>query len=72
MKKGKIVFLALAIGILFVASNVYADVSGSGGAAPYLRMGVGARALGMGGAFVAVADDATARVKTFLTRYVAP
>ena len=29
-------------------------------AAPFLRMGVGARALGMGGAFTAVADDATA------------
>jgi hypothetical protein len=29
-------------------------------AAPYLRMGVGARALAMGGAFTAIADDATA------------
>lgn len=28
--------------------------------APYLRLGAGARALGMGGAFVGVADDATA------------
>lgn len=34
----------------------------SGGSKPgaFLRMGVGSRALGMGGAFVAVADDATA------------
>ena len=29
-------------------------------AAQFLKIGVGARAIGMGGAFVAVADDATA------------
>jgi len=34
------------------------DASGQAGA--YLKMGVGARALGMGGAFTAVADDGTA------------
>jgi len=34
--------------------------SSSNHAAPYLRMGVGARALGMGGAFVGVANDVTA------------
>ncbi|MGM0607680.1 MAG: hypothetical protein ACQESP_04580 [Candidatus Muiribacteriota bacterium] len=33
---------------------------GSGQAGAYLRMGIGARALGMGGAFVAVSDDAYA------------
>jgi hypothetical protein len=31
-------------------------------AAPYLRLGAGARSLGMGGAFTAVADDATATI----------
>ncbi|MBI4753129.1 PorV/PorQ family protein [Candidatus Desantisbacteria bacterium] len=42
-----------------LVSNVLA-VKDAGQAARYLRIGVGARALGMGGAFVAVADDASA------------
>lgn len=36
------------------------DTKSSNRNAPYLRLGAGARALGMGGAFVGVADDATA------------
>lgn len=52
----KIIFLIL-LGL--VCSSVgYADSAGRAGA--YLKMGVGARALGMGSAFVAVADDSTA------------
>lgn len=45
----------LLIGLLVWTGPVWSQ-----GAAAYLKMGVGARALGMGGAFTAVADDATA------------
>jgi len=41
---------------LLTCSVAYADKY----AAEFLNTGVGARALGMGGAFVALADDATA------------
>ncbi|MEW6618480.1 MAG: PorV/PorQ family protein [bacterium] len=39
---------------------IYAETGDAGQAARYLRIGVGARALGMGGAYVAVCDDASA------------
>jgi len=49
----------LLIAILtMVAVQVRADSAGGAGA--FLKMGVGARALGMGSAFTAVADDSTA------------
>jgi len=52
-------FLVVVAVTLVVLS--YACVAGADShAAPYLRMGVGARAMAMGGAFTAVADDATA------------
>lgn len=44
--------------VLLWINQLYADSAGRAGA--YLKMGVGARALGMGSAFTAVADDATA------------
>jgi hypothetical protein len=44
-----IMFLLLG----FVASGFSAEID----AAPYLRMGAGARSIGMGSAFTAVADD---------------
>lgn len=47
--------MALLIG----TSPLLAAEGNAGGAAAYLKMGVGARALGMGGAFAGVADDAT-------------
>lgn len=43
---------------VLVLSPAHADSAGGAGA--YLKMGVGARALGMGSAFTAVADDSTA------------
>lgn len=47
--------------LVFATAEVASAVESSSNAnAPYLRMGAGARALGMGGAFVGVADDATA------------
>jgi hypothetical protein len=45
--------------LLFLPITVWAD-GNNYGAASYLREGAGARASGMGGAFVAIADDATA------------
>ena len=49
--------VAVAIGVMVSSSPA---ICADSHAAPYLRMGVGARALGMGGAFTAIADDATA------------
>ncbi len=46
--------------VLAVATAGPAMASSAGQAGAYLKMGVGARALGMGSAFVAVADDGTA------------
>lgn len=52
----KTLFLvALSLGTM---SNAFAESAGQAGA--YLKMGVGARALGMGSAFTALADDSTA------------
>ena len=47
--------IALSVGTM---GSAFADSAGQAGA--YLKMGVGARALGMGSAFTAVADDSTA------------
>lgn len=56
--------ILIVITSLFLMTNVLVSnvlaVKDAGQAARYLRIGVGARALGMGGAFVAVADDASA------------
>jgi len=52
--------LGIVLGLLTLCVFAFAAGEGSGQAGAYLRMGVGARALGMGGAFVAVSDDATA------------
>ena len=48
----------LAVGLILLTTGVSADEGSY--AAEFLSHGVGARALGMGSAFVAVADDATA------------
>ena len=45
---------------LTAASSAFASTDSAGGAGAYLKLGVGARALGQGGAFTAVADDTTA------------
>ena len=52
------------VGIIFLLLLGFVSVSVGDeiDAAPYLRMGAGARTLGMGGAFTAVADDATSIV----------
>lgn len=55
------VLAAVAVGALLMPAVACAGNT-SNDANPYLRIGVGARALGMGGAFVGVADDVTANV----------
>jgi hypothetical protein len=50
----------LLIASLFAASNAWADSNSGISGATFLRMDQGARAMGMGGAFAAVADDASA------------
>jgi len=44
----------------FLPGSVYAETGDAGQAARYLRIGVGARPLGLGGAFVSICDDASA------------
>ncbi|MFH1311639.1 MAG: PorV/PorQ family protein [Candidatus Eisenbacteria bacterium] len=56
LKSRFLVVVAVTVGVLFSAFAASATPH----AGAFLRMGVGARALGMGGAFTAVADDATA------------
>ncbi len=58
MKKVVKALLIAALGIGAVAPIYAAESAGQAGA--YLKMGVGARALGMGSAFTAVANDSTA------------
>jgi len=53
----KKIFLTISFLIILDASLTYAATGDGGYAAAFSRMGLGARALGMGGAFVAVADD---------------
>lgn len=57
MKK---VLKALFLVALSVGTMSSAFAESAGGAGAYLKMGVGARALGMGSAFTALADDSTA------------
>jgi hypothetical protein len=59
MRLGKLLFpLAILLLTLGMAGQSYADISNA--AVLYLRIAPGARPAGMGEAFVAVADDATA------------
>ena len=53
----KKIFLTISLLIILCFSLTYAATGDGGYAAAFSRMGLGARALGMGGAFVAVADD---------------
>lgn len=53
--------LRMALTLVCLAQSIcMAGETGGGQPGAFLRVGVGSRALGMGGAFVAVADDATA------------
>lgn len=57
---GKKWAVVLVTGLVFVVSLATVAVAEAPHALPFLRTGVGARAAGMGNAFVAVASDATA------------
>ena len=61
MKKLKMTLLFL-LAIVLLISQAYADINSNAGTTAYsfLKIGVGARALGMGGAFVGLADDQSA------------
>ncbi len=59
MIKLRLIYFSILIASLIPATPVFAADEGAH-AAEFLSHGVGARALGMGGAFVAIADDATA------------
>ena len=64
-KKQKLLFSSIALFTLLfsIAQISFAAEDGSYvDAAPYLRLGAGSRSLGLGGAFTAIADDATATV----------
>ena len=53
-----------SVGVVIMLLSMVSISFGDGGvdAAPYLRVGVGARSLGMGNAFIAIADDATSGI----------
>ncbi len=53
-------FIMVLIALLFAGKEVMAQEKGQGGTESNLSMGYGARALGMGQAFTAMADDPTA------------
>jgi hypothetical protein len=53
-------FRLILLMVLLVMSTATAHAESAGQAGAFLKMGVGARALGMGSAFTAVADDSTA------------
>ena len=55
----KIAPLKILLILIILCLPALAETGDGGYAGPFLRLGFGARALGMGGAFVAVADDAT-------------
>jgi long-subunit fatty acid transport protein len=56
----KVLRTLVVAAITFGAMNAGFAADGAGQAGAYLKMGVGARALGMGSAFTAVANDSTA------------
>jgi hypothetical protein len=55
----KLSTLCLFLVFIVFASGIWAETGDGGYAGSFLQLGFGARAMGMGGAFVAVADDAT-------------
>ncbi len=59
MRRNMILLIVIALMVLFAHSNILAGYSGDSGAL-FLRIGMGARASGMGEAFIGVAEDASA------------
>ena len=50
-------FLLIIYTLLFFGKTVYSNDASAGKAGAFLRVGVGARPLGMGGAFTAISND---------------
>lgn len=57
---GKWIWIAEIVFLFFVGYLLWGQSTGAGDAVHFLRDGIGARACGMGGAFVAIANDSTA------------
>ncbi|MBN1632990.1 MAG: PorV/PorQ family protein [Ignavibacteria bacterium] len=61
MKTDKIFFIILITGLILICTDIsYGQGSGNKYAGEFLAIGVGGRPLGMGGAYVALANDVTA------------
>lgn len=58
MQRERLLFWIRLALLLFCLSTARSHAQGGGGAGAFLRLGVGSRALSMGGAFTGVADDA--------------
>ncbi|MEW6609977.1 MAG: PorV/PorQ family protein [bacterium] len=56
-KRKILLFILISVILLALPKSLFAKSGDAGAAGAYLRMGVGARALGMGGSYIAVADD---------------
>jgi hypothetical protein len=62
MFQGKHKLFLSGVGFMALLLAIAPMCLASGNAAPYLRDGVGARSIGLGGAFTAIADDATSTI----------
>ena len=59
IKRVSLKIICIFLFAIFIPFNILAEIGISGGAAPFLRIGVGARALSLSGAFTAYSDDST-------------
>ncbi len=60
--KQKLLYGIISVMFLILAVSPFCYAEGEVNAMPHLRLGAGARSLGLGGAFTAIAEDATATV----------
>ena len=60
--KQKLLYGLITVSFLILAVSPFCYAEGEVNAMPHLRLGAGARSLGLGGAFTAIAEDATATV----------
>ena len=60
--KQKLLYGIITVSFLILAVSPFCYAEGEVNAMPHLRLGAGARSIGLGGAFTAIAEDATATV----------
>ena len=60
--KQKLLYGVITVSFLILAVSPFCYAEGEVNAMPHLRLGAGARSIGLGGAFTAIAEDATATV----------